>query len=80
MNPCNCKKARIDVAHHAGMRERHFGDDVIAEPVYAAPLGKLVDFIGVDTRVDRPAHQHHRTWHIGIVIGFHQRDGGHDRD
>ena len=79
MKPCSCRKPGIDVAHHAGMRERHFGDDVVAEPVYAAPLGKLVDFVGVDARVDRSAHQHHRARHIGIVIRFHQRNGSHDR-
>ena len=30
------QEARIDVAHDAGMRERHLGDDVVAEPVDAA--------------------------------------------
>ena len=30
------EKARIDVAHEARMRERHLGDDVVAEPVDAA--------------------------------------------
>ncbi len=37
------QEARIDVAHHAGMRERHLGDDVAAEPFDAALLGELVD-------------------------------------
>ena len=32
------QEARIDVAHEAGMRERHLGDDVAAEPVEAARL------------------------------------------
>ena len=37
------QKAGIDVAHEAGMRERHLADDVAAEPVEAALLGQLVD-------------------------------------
>ena len=37
------QEARIDVAHEAGMRERHLGDDVVAEPVDAAVFRELVD-------------------------------------
>ena len=36
--PVELQEARIDVAHHAGMRERHLGDDVVAEPFDAALL------------------------------------------
>ena len=67
------QEARIDVAHDAGMRERHLGDDVAAEPVDAALLRQLVDAGRIAARVDRAAHQHDRARRVGIVVGLHQR-------
>src|SRR5262245_889955 len=72
------QKARIDVTHHARMRERHLGDDVITEPVEPAPFGQIVHSVGIDSRVNRPAHQHHRMRYIRVVVSFHQRDRRHD--
>ena len=73
------QEARIDVAHEAGMRERHLGDDVVAEPVDAALLRELVDRVGIDAGVDRAAHQHHGMRHVRILVGLHQRDRRHHR-
>ena len=42
-------------------------------------LGELVDAVGIDARVDRPAHQDHGLRHVRILVGFHQRDGGQHR-
>ena len=47
------QEAGIDVSHHAG-GGKHFGDDVAAEPAKSAPLCQLVDFVGVDARIDGP--------------------------
>ena len=73
------EKAGIDVAHEAGIRKRHFGDDVAAEPVDAALFGELIHRSRIDPRVDRSAHQHHRSRHVRIVVRLHDRDRGHDR-
>ena len=73
------EKARIDVAHEAGIWKRHLGDDVAAEPVGAALFGELVHRGRIDARIDRPAHQHHGSRHIRIVVRLHERDRGHDR-
>ena len=35
--------------------------------------------VGIATGIDRAAHQRHRQRNIGIVIGFHHRDGSHHR-
>ena len=45
----------------------------------SAPFGQLVHSVGIDPRVDRPAHQHHRVRNIRIVVGLHQRNRCHDR-
>ena len=73
------QEARIDVAHEARIGKRHLGDDVAAEPVDAALFGELVHGGRIDARIDRAAHQDHRHRHVGIVVGFHQRDRGHHR-
>ena len=54
-------EARIDVAHEAGVRQRHGRDHVLLEPVDRARLRQLVDGGRVAPRVDRPAHQRHAT-------------------
>ena len=79
MKPCKLQEARIDVAHEAGMRERHLGDDVVAEPVDAAIFRELVDRVGIDAGVDRPAHQHHGMRNVRILVGLHQGDRRHHR-
>src|SRR5262249_10886418 len=48
------QKARVNVSHKAGMREWHFRNHVVAEPVESAPLRQPVDVIGINARVDRP--------------------------
>ena len=73
------QEARIDVAHEAGVRERHLGDDVAAEPFDAALFGEHVDGGRMLARVDRPAHQRHGERHVGIVLGFHAGDRGQHR-
>ena len=73
------QEARIDVAHEAGIRKRHLGDDVAAEPVDAALFGERIDGGRIDPRIDRSAHQDHGGRHIGIVVRLHERDRGHDR-
>jgi len=42
------QKARIDVAHHAGMRKRHLSDDIAAEPIDAAVDSELIHGRGID--------------------------------
>ena len=59
------QEARIDVAHHARMRERHLGDDVAAEPIDAALLRQLVDRGRIAAGVDRAAHQRDRARRVG---------------
>ena len=44
------QEARIDVAHEAGIRKRHLGDDVAAEPVDAALSASVFTAVGL-TRV-----------------------------
>ena len=53
------KEARIDIAHEARMRERHLGDDVVAEPVDTLLLGEIVHTRRATARIDRPTHQCH---------------------
>ena len=73
------QEARVDVTHEAGIGKRHLGDDVVAEPIDAAPFGKLVHARRIDPGVDRPSHQDHRVRHIRIVVRLHDRDRGHHR-
>ena len=61
------QEARIDVAHETRMRERHAGDDVVAEPVDAALLRQIVHRGRIAARVDRSAHQRHRQRHERIL-------------
>ena len=73
------QEARIDLPSPTQARPGHVGDDVAAEPVGAALLGKRVDHGAVDARVDRAAGQHERQRHGGIVFRFHQRRGSQHR-
>ena len=73
------QEARIDVAHHAGMRKRHLGDDVAAEPVDAALGGEIVHRGRIAAGIDRAAHQRHRQRHEGIALGFHHGNRRHHR-
>ena len=50
-----------------------------AEPIDAAVFGQLVHGGRIDAGVDRTAHQHHRTRHIGIFVRLHARDRGQHR-
>ena len=61
------------------MRERHLGDDVVAEPVDAALGREIVDRSRIAAGIDRTAHQGHRQRHIGIAAGLHDRHRCHDR-
>ena len=79
MKPDKLQETRIDVAHHAGMRERHLGDDVVAEPFDAAFGGEIVHRGRIAAGIDRAAHQRHRQRHEGIAIGFHDGNRGHHR-
>src|SRR3974390_1694821 len=47
------QEAWIDVAHEAGMGERHLGDDVTAEPIDAAGFSAPVDRVRGDASVNR---------------------------
>ena len=69
----------IDVAHQAGMRKRHLGDDVAAEPVDALFRGEVVHRGRIAAGVDRSAHQRHRHRHERIGVGFHHGNGGEHR-
>ena len=73
------QEARIDVAHHAGMRKRHLGDDVAAEPVDALLGREVIDRRRIFARVDGPAHQRHRQRNVRIALGFHHRHRGQHR-
>src|SRR5437763_1969930 len=48
------QEARIDITHHARVRERHLGDDVVAEPLDAALGGEIVHGGRIATGIDRP--------------------------
>ena len=70
------QEARINIAHEARMRERHLGDDVVAEPVDAFLFCEIVHAGRIAAGIDRTAHQCHRRREVGILIGFHD---GHRR-
>ncbi|GCC43279.1 hypothetical protein chiPu_0027567, partial [Chiloscyllium punctatum] len=73
------QEARIDVAHHARMRERHLGDDIVAEPIDAALRRQIIDSGRIAPCIDRAAHQRHRQRHERVVVGFHHGNGCHNR-
>ena len=73
------QEARIDVAREAGLRPRHLHDDVVAEPVDPLFLRQLVDGGRVAARVDRPAHQRHRSRREAVATRLHDRYGGERR-
>ena len=73
------QEARIDLPSPTRARPGHVGDDVAAEPIGAALLGKRVDHRAVGARVDGTAGQHERQRYGGIVFRLHQRRGGQHR-
>ena len=74
------KEARIDVAHEAGIRKRHFANHVSAEPIDTALFGERIHRGRIDAGVDRPAHENHRCRHARILVGLHQSHGGKNRN
>ena len=74
------QEARINAAHHARVRRRHFHDYVVAEPVRALFLCQFIDRGGIAPRVDGAAHQDHRLWRARVVVGIHQRHRGQHRN
>src|SRR5512143_329924 len=61
------KEARIDESHHAGIGPWYLGDDVVAEPVEAAPFSELVDRGRALARIARARQEKHRARHGGLV-------------
>ncbi len=68
------QEAGIDIAHEAWIGERHLGDDVAAEPLEAAALGKRIHGSRLHARINWAAHQHHGMRHIGVVVRLHARN------
>ncbi len=73
------QKARINLPAHREVGERHSVNAMTLEPLDAALLGQLVYLRGIDSRIDRPAHQNHGFWRVWAVFRIQQGNGADQR-
>ena len=69
----------IDLPAHARIGERNGLEAMAPKPFGATALGQGVDFGGAASRVDRPAHQGHRSRMEGIAGRLHVGNGCDER-
>ncbi len=69
-------EARIDAPPPALITPWHLGDEIGLEPLDRLTRRQLIDFRGVDARVDWPGHQRHAFRHRLFAIARHDCHGG----